>query len=103
MPLDLLPRMPDDQDQPFGLKAARGGEHVVEHGETAQLVQDLRLLRLHPGALACGEDDHCGRARHTHGLRLPRRRMDMTDQDNRQLPNAPKRYSRTQTATSPPW
>ncbi|GLV52642.1 hypothetical protein TBS_32060 [Thermobispora bispora] len=65
---DLFPAVADDDDQPFGVECAGCGEHVIDERAPTDLVEDFGGLRLHPGALACGEDEDGGRALHTHSL-----------------------------------
>ncbi|GAA4234498.1 hypothetical protein GCM10023075_53190 [Streptosporangium album] len=67
MGVDPLSFVTYDNNEPLGSETSSGGEHVVDQGTAAQLMQDFRCFRLHPGALACGKDDDGGRARHTHG------------------------------------
>jgi hypothetical protein len=45
---------------------AGGSDRVVDQAASADHVQDLGRRRLHPGALACGEDDDRCRARVGH-------------------------------------
>ena len=40
-----------------GMQCGRGPEHAFDERQAADLVQDLRQLRLHPGALPGGQDD----------------------------------------------
>ena len=63
---DLLPRVPDDHDQPLRGQLLRRGQRVPEQRPAAQRVQDLGGAGLHPGALAGGEDHHCGRGSFAH-------------------------------------
>ena len=46
-----------DHDQALRRQAEGGVDDVREHGPAADLVQDLRHVRLHPRAQAGGEDD----------------------------------------------
>src|SRR5829696_5890285 len=43
-------------EKPLGDERPSGFDHVVDHRDTAQGVQDLRPVRLHPGALARRQD-----------------------------------------------
>ena len=56
-----------------GSSCLGGGHGVVDQGAAADGVQDLRDRRLHPGALAGGEDDHGGRSVGAHARSAPGR------------------------------
>jgi hypothetical protein len=56
----------DDHDQVLGFESGRGKHGVMDQAATADGVQDLGDRRPHPGALACGEDDHGGRSGGAH-------------------------------------
>src|SRR5215207_4922091 len=43
-------------EKPLGDERPGGFDHVVDHRDTAQGVQHLRPVRLHPGALASRQD-----------------------------------------------
>ena len=49
--------MADDHEHPFASRVIAGVEHEIEHRLAAHLVQHFRPFRLHPRALARGEDD----------------------------------------------
>src|SRR3546814_14517782 len=68
---DLLTLGADDGNDALGLHRAHGVEDVADHAPTADLVQHLHGLGLHPGAATCGEDDHGEIARHAHSLIEP--------------------------------
>ena len=58
--VDRLAPVADHDDEVLGAERPGRGEDVPEQGAAADRVQDLRGGRAHPGALACGEDDHGG-------------------------------------------
>jgi len=65
---DLLAAVPDDDGHAAaGQVGLGGGQDVAHQGAAEQRVQDFRHRRLHPLALAGGQDDHV-----SHG-RAPRR------------------------------
>jgi hypothetical protein len=64
--LDLVTPVTDDHDQVLWLEGGRGNHRVMDQAATADGVQHLGDRRLHPGALACGEDDHGGRSGGAH-------------------------------------
>ncbi len=101
---DLLAPVPDDDDKALRLQPPRGGEHMPEHAAPAQLVQDLRLTGLHPGALARGENDDGGRsARSTH-KEAPRHRgrdRSRTRPPARSHPTRPERTRHGQDTAHP--
>ena len=56
---DLLPAVPDDHDRVRGGERFGGREHVAEQRPSGEAVQHLgQGARLHPGALARGENDY---------------------------------------------
>src|SRR5262249_23228129 len=62
----------DHEDRAIGAEGPHRLEHVSHERPTAELVQDLRVGRLHPRALTGGEDHDgerpvCGAARGAHG------------------------------------
>jgi hypothetical protein len=67
---DLLPAVPGHHDQPVRLKFAGRRERVPEHAAPAQAVQHLGNPGFHPGALACGQDNHSDGARFAHAAGL---------------------------------
>jgi hypothetical protein len=59
---DLVAAMADDDGQVLGLERGRRRDGVADEAATAELMQDLGDIGLHPGALARCENDHGGRA-----------------------------------------
>ncbi len=54
--LDQLGVVAGDHDDPLAARLARRVDHELHHGLAQDLVRDLGLRGLHPGPLACGED-----------------------------------------------
>ena len=59
---DRVPGVADDDDRDLGVQSGGRGEDVAQQGSPEDPVQHLGQGRLHAGALAGGEDDHCGGA-----------------------------------------
>ena len=60
--LHLLAQVPNHHDQVPGFQSAGRVDGVAEHGTPGHRVQQLRSLRLHPGATAgCQDNDGCHR------------------------------------------
>ncbi len=55
---DAVALVPHDDGEQRRVERARGDEHVPEQAAARERVQHLGGGRLHPRALACGEDDH---------------------------------------------
>ena len=70
-----------DHDHVVGARLARGLDDPGQHRQPAQLVQDLRQRRAHPGAQPAGHDDR-GDGSHRRGARGSARRS---------LPGIPRR------------
>ncbi len=58
---DLVPAVPGDDDEALRGQLARRGHDVAEHRPAAHLVEHLRGVILHSGALTRRENDHGGR------------------------------------------
>ena len=89
---DEVTFVPHDDLEVDGVDASGCRDRMVDQAAPTDGVQDLRHRRLHPGALARGEDDDCCRARWRHverSYRSPR------------LPGAPTRTATT-SGTVPP-
>ena len=59
---------PGDDDDVVGARLARGVDDPGQHRQPAQLVQDFRQRRAHPGAQPAGHDDR-GDGSHRRGAR----------------------------------
>lgn len=57
MGLDLLATVTHDHDEMFRVKSASRSDSPRQHWPTSNLVQQLRLRRLHASAAACGQHD----------------------------------------------
>jgi hypothetical protein len=64
---DRLALVAHDGEDVGRLQRCRGGEHVADQRDPADLVQDLRTLRLHARSLTGGENDY-GEIGVSHGV-----------------------------------